>query len=101
MFRGSTLIWPKRTWILSTLAVAVLAFAGARSSPMIGYGVAMGALLMIIAASLTQSFWPTQRRPGFAVVFVLVWGLLLGGVVPFTIERWIEEGPPSLEELFR
>ncbi|MEE4380715.1 MAG: hypothetical protein V2J02_01845 [Pseudomonadales bacterium] len=101
MFRGSTLIRPKRSWVLTTLAVAVLAFVGARSSPTIGYCVAMGALLMIIAASLTQSFWPTQRRPGFAVVFVLFWGLLLGGVIPFTIERWIEEGPPSLGELLR
>ena len=65
-----------------------MAFAGQQMSPKIGYYLALLAMLSIVAASFTDSFWPSKQKPENPLVFGLFWGLMLGLLLPFVLSKY-------------
>ena len=100
MYRGQGLAKPQGKSLLGALAVAVLVLVGSQASAVIGYFLAVSALLMIIVAMHMESIWPTKARKENSLVFALFWGLMTGAIVPFLFTTFLEGGAPAVYEIF-
>ena len=99
MFRDSTLIKPKTQSIVLTIMIAIAVFWGADFSPIVGYFLGVGCLVLMIVASLIQSFSPTRGKTENTIVFSLFWGIILGAIVPLLLNIFLEEGFAGIYEL--
>jgi len=99
MFKGQGLAKPRAGSLLGALVVAAIAVIGSRASPLLGYGFALLALVMIIVAMLTNSIWASQSRKENPFVFSLFWGLMLGLIVPYLVTTFMEGGASAIYEM--
>mgnify|MGYP003154707618 FL=1 len=100
MFRGQGLAKPQTKSLVGALVAAILVASGSQASPMLGYALALLAMLMIIVALHMESIWPTQSRKENTLVFSVFWGLMLGGILPFVVGVFLEGGLSAVYELF-
>jgi hypothetical protein len=100
MFRGQGLAKPQSQSLVGALAVTVLAAIGSQTSAVLGYVLALSALVMIIVAMYMESIWPTQARKENSLVFSLFWGLMVGVIVPFLVTVYLEGGVSAVFEIF-
>ena len=91
---------PQAGSLLGTLAVTVLVFLGSQASPVVGYLVALLALVMIVVAMYMGSIWPTRANKENPLVFSLFWGLMIGAIAPFLIATYLQGGVAALYEIF-
>ncbi len=80
---------PNNNSLILALLVAVTAYYVQHVSAFGGYLLALLTLLMIIIASLTNSFWPTKQKSEKPMIFALFWGLMLGLILPFVITEYV------------
>lgn len=74
---------PKPKSLLGTLAVTVSVFIGSQTSAVVGYVLALSALVLIIVATLQMELiWPTRTKTENPLVFSLFWGLMIGLIGP-------------------
>lgn len=99
MFRGHGLARPQVKSLLGVLIVVVLVILGSSASPVIGYFVGLSALVMIIVALQLESIWPTQSRKENSLVFSLFWGLMIGAIVPFIVNTFLDGGISAVYEI--
>ncbi|MEM7467868.1 MAG: hypothetical protein AAF387_13425 [Pseudomonadota bacterium] len=99
MFRSQQLVKPKKQSILLTITVVVIAFLGSQTSAVLGYLLGLMGLLAIIFASLMDSFWPTRSKPENSVAFALFWGMMIGAVLPFMLNIFLEGGFKAVYEM--
>lgn len=92
MLDGDTLVWPKRISILLSVIFSLVFFFLSQISPIFGYLLALLTLIMMIIASLVSSYWPTENKKENLFVFSVLWGLILGVVVPFLIGKFLDDG---------
>ena len=90
---------PKNQSIWFTVIVAAVVFLGSLTSPFFGYLAGLTGLLVIIFAAITDSFWPTRRKPESAILFDLFWGVRLGGVAPMILNVFLEGGVAAVYEM--
>jgi len=100
-FRGQSLTKPQTKSLLGTLVVIALVILGSQTSPMIGYLLALAALIIIIVAMHMNSIWPTQSKKENTLVFSLFWGLMLGLIAPFLVTTFLEGGASAVYDLLR
>ena len=100
MFRGQGPANPQTKSLVGALAATVLVFFGSQASPLIGYVLALAAMIILIVAMHMESIWPTQARKENALVFSLFWGLMLGAIVPFIVTTFLEGGASAVYEIF-
>ncbi|MEY5013316.1 MAG: hypothetical protein RLY69_1031 [Verrucomicrobiota bacterium] len=91
---------PQNKSLIGALVVAVVVLIGSQTSAVIGYALALLALIMIVVAEFTKSIWPTKGGKENAFVFSLFWGLILGGIVPFIITTFLEGGVSAVFKIF-
>jgi hypothetical protein len=99
MFKGQELVTPKIQSILLTITVAIIVFIGSQTSAFVGYLSGLLTLLAIIFASCMDSFWPTRSKPENSVIFSLFWGTMIGAVLPFTLNIFLEGGFKAVYEM--
>jgi len=99
MFRSQQLVKPKKQSIFLTITVVVIVFFGSQASAIVGYFSGLIGLLAIIFASFMDSFWPTRSKPENSVVFALFWGIMIGAVLPFTLNIFLEGGFKAVYEM--
>lgn len=90
---------PQVRSLLGALALTVLVMVGSQASAVIGYVLALSALVMIIVAMHMESIWPTQSRKENSLVFSLFWGLMIGAIVPFVVTTFLEGGASAVFEM--
>jgi hypothetical protein len=100
MYRGQGLAKPQNKSLVGALAVVVLVMTGSKTSPVLGYFLALSALIMIIVAMYMESIWPTQSRKENSLVFSLFWGLMIGCILPFIVTTFMEGGASAVYEIF-
>jgi drug/metabolite transporter (DMT)-like permease len=100
MFRGQGLAKPQIKSLVGALGVIFLVMLGSQTSAVIGYVLALSALVMIIVAMHMESIWPKQSRKENSLVFSLFWGLMIGAVVPFLVTTFLEGGASAVYEVF-
>lgn len=100
MYRGQGPAKPQNKSLFGALAVTVSVILGSQTSPVIGYVLALSALLMIIVAMHMESIWPTKARKENSLVFSLFWGLMIGAIVPFIVTTFLEGGASAVFEIF-
>lgn len=100
MYRGQGLAKPQTKSLVGALAVVVLVMTGSKTSPVLGYFLALSALIMIIVAMYMESIWPTQSRKENSLVFSLFWGLMIGCILPFIVTTFMEGGASAVYEIF-
>ena len=93
------MIKPKNISILLTLVVALFAFVSSRASTLLGYFLALLTLLAIIVAMHTDSIWPTIKKVENPYVFSLFWGLIIGLLIPFLLETYLDGGLNGVYEM--
>ena len=91
---------PQTKSLMGATVVTVVVMIGSHASTVIGYALALLALIMIVVAELMKSIWPTKARKENAFVFSLFWGLILGGIVPFIITTFLEGGVSAVFKIF-
>ena len=89
MFTTQKLKRPKLISLILTILVALAAYYIQHVSAFGGYLLALLALIMIIVASLTNSYWPTKQKSEQPILFSLFWGLMLGLILPFIIVEYL------------
>jgi len=100
MFRGQRLAKPQRKSLFGALTVTIVVIFGSQTSAVIGYFLALSALIMIIVAMHMESIWPTQARKENSLVFSLFWGLMIGAIVPFLVTTFLEGGVSAVLKIF-
>jgi len=100
MYRGQGLAKPQSKSLFGALVVTVLVIVGSLTSAVIGYVLALSALLMIIVAMHMESIWPTKARKENSLVFSFFWGLMIGAIVPFIVTTFLEGGASAVFEIF-
>lgn len=98
MFRKLTK--PKKTSVLFTLLIAIAVFLGSQAFPVFGYYAALLTLVLLILASITNSYWPSREKAENPLVFSLFWGLVIGGLVPFLAVTYAEGGMQAVFDIF-
>jgi Mg/Co/Ni transporter MgtE len=91
---------PKSKSLFGALAVTVLVIFGSQTSAMLGYVLALSALIMIIVAMYMESIWPTRAKEENPLVFSLFWGLIIGVIVPYLVTTFLEGGASAVFEIF-
>ncbi|MFZ9941354.1 MAG: hypothetical protein ACO3F7_04300 [Luteolibacter sp.] len=91
---------PQTKSLIGAVVITVVVMIGSQASAMIGYALALLALIMIVVAELMKSIWPTKARKENAFVFSLFWGLILGGIVPLIITTFLEGGVSAVFKIF-
>lgn len=99
MFKGQGLVKPQGKSFLAAFAVTVLVIFGSQASAVVGYILALSALLMIIVAIHMESIWPTRAKKENALVFSLFWGLMIGLIVPFFRTAYLQGGATAVYEV--
>lgn len=99
MFRGQELAKPNKQSILFTVIISIIVFVGSQASPVVGYFSGLIGLLVMIVASFMESFWPTRSKPENSFVFSLFWGIMIGGILPFTLDIFLEGGFNAVYEM--
>ena len=99
-FRCQGFAKPQSKSLFGTLVVTVLVILGSQTSAVMGYVLALSALLMIIVAMHIESIWPAKARKENSLVFSLFWGLMIGGIVPFIVTTFLEGGASAVFEIF-
>ncbi|GAB5412637.1 MAG: hypothetical protein Cons2KO_02400 [Congregibacter sp.] len=100
MVRNQGATWPQTKSLIGAVVVAALVFIGSQSSPVLGYLLALSALVMILVAALVGSIWPTQSKRENPLVFSLFWGLMVGAIAPFLVSIYLEGGASAVIEIF-
>jgi hypothetical protein len=90
---------PKKASVIATLVVAILSFTGQQLSPVIGFCLAMLVLLMLFGCAFGMEVWPKIGQKENRLVFSLFWGLIIGLLIPFAVQVFLEEGFEGLYEL--
>lgn len=80
---------PRTKSLVLTPVVAIMAFALAAVTPRYGYLLALLAMVAIILASWTGSFWPSQMKSENPWIFGLFWGLMIGLLLPFVLSQYV------------
>lgn len=92
MWSGDKLTKPKNSSLLLSVVIAIIVFFFSQMSPIMGYFSGLLTLIMMIVASLMNSYWPTESKEENVFVFSIFWGLFLGAVLPFLISIFIDKG---------
>lgn len=100
MYKSHWLAKPQNKSLFGALVVTVLAILGSQTSAVIGYVLALSALLMIIVAMHMESIWPTKEIKENPLVFSLFWGLMMGTIVPFIVTTFLNGGVSAVLEIF-
>jgi hypothetical protein len=93
MFSHEKLQRPKSISIALTLIVAVASFYTQQVSALVGYLLCMVIFIMMIIVSFFDlPWWPNKKTPENPIIFSLLWGLIIGLLIPFLISRFMEDG---------
>ncbi len=93
MFSHEKLQIPKTRSIALTLIVAAGSFYTQQVSALVGYFLCLVILIMILIVSLFDlPWWPNKKTPENPIVFSILWGLIIGLLIPFLISRFMEDG---------
>lgn len=101
MFRGRGLVILQTQSLLGALAFAVSVFCASQTSAIVGYLVALSALLMIVIGMYTESIWPTSAKRENPLVFSMFWGLMIGALLPFLVGVYLNGGLSAVYEIFK
>ena len=91
---------PQTKSLIGAVVITVVVMIGSQASAVMGYALALLALIMIIVAEFMKSIWPTKGGKENAFVFSIFWGLILGGIVPFIITTFLEGGVSAVFKIF-
>ncbi|MEM7195827.1 MAG: hypothetical protein AAF402_12805 [Pseudomonadota bacterium] len=100
MLKSQSLAKPQTKSVLGSAVFAVLVAVGIQASPVLGYFLALLALVMIVIAMHTKSIWPTQANRENSLVFSMFWGLMAGAVAPFLVVTFLHGGFSAIYEIF-
>jgi RsiW-degrading membrane proteinase PrsW (M82 family) len=93
MFSHEKLQRPKAKSIALTFIVAVASFYSQQISAFVGYLLCLVILVMMIIVSFFDlRWWPNKKSPENPIIFSLLWGLIIGLLIPFLISRFMEDG---------
>ena len=93
MFSHKKLQRPKAKSIALTFIVAVASFYSQQISAFVGYLLCLVILIMMIIVSFFDlRWWPNKKSPENPIIFSLLWGLIIGLLIPFLISRFMEDG---------
>ena len=93
MFSHEKLQRPKAKSIALTFIVAVASFYSQQISAFVGYLLCLVILIMMIIVSFFDlRWWPNKKSPENPIIFSLLWGLIIGLLIPFLISRFMEDG---------
>lgn len=95
-FGNDRLARPRTASLVLALVVAVVVFFLMRVSPMISYFIALMTLVVIVITSYTDSMWATKAKQENIITFSAFWGLIIGAVLPFIINTYLQGGISSL-----
>ena len=99
IFRGEGAARPQKKSLIGAVVATVVVLLGSQVSPVVGYLFALAAMVMIVVALFTDSIWPTRIKKEKPLVFALFWGLMLGVLVPFVVETFLEGGWSAVVEM--
>lgn len=100
MFRGQGLAKPQTKSLIGVLVATIIVMLGSNISAVIGYFLALTALVMIIVAMQMESIWPTKSKKENSLVFSIFWGLMLGAIAPFIMTTFLEGGMSAVYDIF-
>ena len=101
MFSHEKLQKPKTTSLILTLIVAAAAFYIQQISAVGGYLLALLALVLIFVVSvLDVPWWPNKKTPENPIIFSLLWGLMIGILLPFLFSIFTKDGFKGIFQMF-
>lgn len=100
MFRNEKLVVPGKLHISLAVLVALCSFLANHFSPVIGYILALMALIMItLQFWFSFRIWPTFGHQANPYLFGLFWGLIVGLVIPFLVSVMLNDGAQGIWDL--
>lgn len=100
MFGNDRLAKPRTASLVLALALAIVVFTLTKISAMATYAIALMTLIIVIITSFIGSIWATRGKQENVIIFSIFWGLIIGAVIPFIINIFLQGGISALIKLF-